>query len=47
MKYIELGEGKSAQAADDGTVSISQGQNIVYLKFIEVENLKHWLKEIK
>ena len=46
QKNLDIAEGKAAQVADDGTVSITQGQNIVFLRSIEVEKLKRWLNEI-
>lgn len=45
-KTLDLCEGKSANLEDDGSVSLIQGDNTVFLRIIEVEKLKRWLNEV-
>ena len=43
---FEIGDGTSANANRDGSISIYQEQKIIYLKPDEAEKFKDWLKEV-
>ncbi len=43
---IDLGIGKSAQAAADKSLSLYSGEDLIYLNPIEAQKLKNWLNEV-
>ncbi len=43
---LDIGLYKSAQVAGDGSLSIYQGSNIIFLTTGEAQKFKHWLNEV-
>ena len=43
---LEIADGISAHTGGDGSLSISQGKNVIFMKTKEVSKFKQWLNEV-
>jgi hypothetical protein len=43
---LEIADGISAHTGGDGSLSISQGKNVIFMKTKEASKFKQWLNEV-
>jgi hypothetical protein len=46
LPALDIGDGKSSLAAEDGSISMYQGPHFVYLKPDEAQKFKRWLNAV-
>lgn len=43
---LEINDGISCHTGGDGSLSISQGKNVIFMKHPEARKFKQWLNEV-